>query len=353
MSGGSLPQPCAVAEADRIGRGVSATNMVKVTGNGTKRRINGSKLRRDDPYKKSNTYVTDKGVTSEAPRKNSLDKYFGEQLVGYMGLMLLMAAGWQLATISADSAVMMWGQRLGFVASTVFIMILKHKLSKGEYLGPQRRLAQRLFKGGVAFESFTLLAKYFSALVPGYLFLVGFTIPGLIIAAFEIMNKDSDKRLRVLQKENEALEIQLREEKNLLTIKNDLIKQLADLRSKEVLYEVLHDVMLKGANSGSSKRQVKQVGKSDLKLLVGQVKKESTSKTNKTKQLSEAKVVGESHTRKRKGPSNNPDNPNAPKCKNPNCNTPLTGSQKVTCGQSKCRTKVSRLVKAGKLEKTW
>ena len=332
--------------------------MVKVTGNGTKRRINGSKLRRSDPYKKSNTYVTDKGVTSEAPQKTFLDKYFGEQLVGYMGLMLLMAAGWQLATKSAVDPsgaidhVMMWGQRLGFVASTVFIMILKNKLSKGEYLGPQRRLAQRLFKGGVAFESFTLLAKYFSALVPGYLFLVGFTIPGLIIAAFEIMNKDSDKRLRVLQKENEALEIQLREEKNLLTVKNDLIKQLADLRSKEVLYEVLHDVMLKGANSGSSKRQVKQVGKSDLKLLVGQVKKESTSKNNKTKQLSEAKVVGESHTRKRRGPSNNPDNPNAPVCKNPKCSNPLKGKQKAACS-GKCRTAVNRLVRDGKLEKTW
>ena len=92
MSGGSLPQLCAVAEADRIGRGISATNMVKVTGNGTKRRINGSKLRRDDPYKKSNTYVTDKGVTSVTPSGDEVN-YKWEHIVGVMGLCLLMAAG--------------------------------------------------------------------------------------------------------------------------------------------------------------------------------------------------------------------------------------------------------------------
>ena len=247
----------------------------------------------------------------------------------------------------------MGGQILGFCASTVFILILKHRLAKGDYIGPQRRLGEKLYYIGVAFESFTLLAKYFSFLVNPYLFLAGLTIPGLIISSFQIITRDPRRRLRILKEENAVMKQQLKEERDLLKEKSDLIKELGDLRSKEITYERKHDIMIKEANSNSSKRQIKRVAKADYKLIVDQVKKESTVKhKSATKQLSEAKVVGESHTRKRKGPSNNPDNPNAPVCKNPKCSNPLKGNQKVACSGS-CRTAVNRAVKRGELEKTW
>jgi len=57
-------------------------------------------------------------------------------------------------------------------------------------------------------------------------------------------------------------------------------------------------------------------------------------------------------TRRGRGPRNDPGNPNAPKCKLPGCNNPLTGNNKVGCSDAH-RQKVYRLIKAGKLEKTW
>ncbi len=325
---------------------------MKVNSNGTKVRYNGSRLGNRDSYKKSNTYVTDKGVTSVSPSDGEVS-YKWEHIVGVMGLCLLMAAGIVLAIQTATNPIMMGGQILGFCASTVFILILKHRLAKGHYIGPQRRLGEKLYYIGVAFESFTLLAKYFSFLVNPYLFLAGLTIPGLIVSSFQIITRDPRRRLRILREENAVMKQQLREERDLLQVKSDLIKQLGELRSKEITYERKHDIMIKEANSNSSKRQIKRVAKADYKLIVDQVKKESAVKhKSAAKQIAEARVVGESHSRKRKGPSNNPDNPNAPVCKNPKCNNPLKGNQKVACSGT-CRTAVNRAVKRGELEKTW
>lgn len=349
--------------------------MIQVNSNGTKRRINGAKLKktkhRNDGLP-SNVTASDYERDVRAGVQDKLDEltkraeervrkeeksnssYSGEKIVGYMGLMLLLGAGWQLATVSADSALMMWGQRIGFIASTVFIMVLKHKLSKGQYIGPQRRFAEKLFYSGVGFESFTLLAKYFSDLVPAYLFLVGFTIPALIIAAFQVMTKDPKRRLRILEEENRIMKKQLEEERDLLRVKGEMMKEITDLRAEEKIEDSRNDERIRLATK--SKRRISRVAKKENEIIIVQMETDAGIKrgrgANKQLNVSDAKIIGNGHSRKKKGPSNKPQNPNKPKCKNPDCINNLTGNQTVACSNA-CRQRVNRLIKAGKLKKTW
>ncbi len=287
--------------------------------------------------RRSQRNVTPQAPPTVTPQRLIKGDYWVEKLVGYMALTLLMAAGIRLAIISAyGDMIMMAGQCVGFVASTIFIARLKYKLGKGDYHGRQRRVGEKLFYSGVLLEGFTLLAKFFPVIIPAYLFTIVFTIPGLIIASFNIVYLDRARRLDTLRKENESLRVQLREERALLIESSSLKKELATLRAKEKTEDNRNDEMQRQASKNKGK--IKRLAKTEYALIVGGIEKDIKVKKTAAKQL----TVGEKHSRSTKGPSNNPKNVNRRKCKNPACDNYLTGRQRTACS-SKCRTAISRL----------
>lgn len=302
--------------------------------NGSKRRLNGSKLRERHSYQKSNTYVTDDGVTVGGKKPKSRSKYFGEMLVGYMALGLMMAAGIRLAIQAGyGDSVMIAGQVIGFCASTVFIAILKHKLSKGLYTGLQRRVGMSLFYSGVLLEGLTLAAKFFPVIIPGYLFTVVFTIPGLVIASFNIAYLDEDKRLKTLRKENVDLRERIKEEERLLSVKSELSNRLTDLRSQEKIDDKKRDERLRLATK--SKGRIKRVATAENEryLIVLEdnagIKRRRWGRRKAAKQITTGETTPKK-TRSTKGPR--PENAtNGIYCKARGCDDKLPEGKKKYC----------------------
>ena len=104
-----------------------------------------------DPYHGSRSKRVRLGSKVEYGGQGGLPKglkgrYRAERLVGYLILTLLAGAGIELAIRTANgNFFIMMIQICGFVASTVAIMIVKHKMGEGIYIGRQLRYAKGIF----------------------------------------------------------------------------------------------------------------------------------------------------------------------------------------------------------------
>lgn len=327
---------------------------------------------------KSNTYVPPRnGNSSYTPSRSERlynrikdrlgGSYAVEKLVGFMALSLLMIAGIRLAVQAGyGDPFMIAGQIAGFTASTVFIIRLKTKLSAGQYIGRQRKLAESLFYTGVVFESLTLFAKFFPVIIPFYLGTVTFSIPALVIASFRIIYLDPVSRLENDNNEKDILETTLVKRQEILTAKVEIIDDLGKLEAKDLMHELKREKRIKlvkknhrriGAiakkeNEDDLKDLEKNAGLKYKRTLTGWRYVKSRLDNNSKNGVSDAKVLPAKKSRKKKGPTNDPKNVNRKNCKNPKCNNKLTGKQEVACCGT-CRTAVNRAVKDGIIEKTW
>ena len=314
-----------------------------------------------DPYKgKASFESSEYDMPAGGKGGPKLGRYWVEKVVGFMALALMLAAGVRLAIQSGmGDRIMIAGQIAGFTASTIFIARLKYQLSKGAYEGRQRRMGEGMFYGGVVLEGATLAAKFFPIIIPGYLALMVFSIPGLVIASFNIVYNDPGRRLRTLRNENKAREEMLAQKRVLVQVKEQQLEELSGLDSKIRMLEMKADARVKQA--GKSKGRIKNVARVENNNFVTLLEKDAGVKNRRTKRLERKEKAKEvkaidvtpKKRRTRQGPANDPENDNAPRCKNPKCRELLTGNQKVSCGRSTCRSAISRLVNAGKLKKTW
>ena len=294
------------------------------------------------------------GGGQEGLPKHLKKRYKWERIVVYMGIALLGASGIELAIRTADNFIIMLFQISGFLASTVAICIVKHRIGEAIYIGQQLRYAKAFYYMGVCFESLTLLTKYVPGLTQPYLISVAFTLPALIIAMAKIESLDDDIRIYRMEKEGRSESITLRTERQLLNTIIPDKKELATLRAEDNIQDRRNSKMIRKSKGIFAWFKVNDLARKEMKVVYQniQTKQQKRSTDKLKKSVSDAKVLGErTHKRKQKGPRAGTA-ANGIYCKNPDCDKKLTGSQRVACS-GKCRVKINRLVKKGKLEKTW
>ena len=352
-----------VACVKRLAGGINATLMLKIKlpTNGSKKRYRYSTR---DPYRSQNGKsnwidLQEKSEgeeayagTTELPNKLR-GRYKPERIVGYLILCLLAGAGVELAIRTASNFFVMLIQICGFVASTIAIIIVKHKIGDGVYIGRQLSYAKGFYFWGVVFESLTLLTKYVPEMIQIYLISVAFTGPALLLSMGKLEDMDDDIRLWRKRREAANEKLMHREERILL---NDLIpekKELATLRAEDNIQDRRNSKMIRKSNGWFAWLKINQLASREMRVVYQNIQtKQQRKDTDKLKSATDARVLGErTHKRKRKGPTAE-SAPNGIYCKNPDCSNKLKGKQRSGCSP-KCRTKISRLVSSGQLEKTW
>ena len=295
-----------------------------------------------DPYHGSRSKRVRLGSKVEYGGQGGLPKhlkkrYKWERIVAYMGIALLGASGIELAIRTADNFFIMLFQISGFLASTVAICIVKHRIGEAIYIGQQLRYAKAFYYMGVCFESLTLLTKYVPGLTQPYLISVAFTLPALIIAVAKIEGLDDDIRIYRMEKEGRSESITLSTEKHLLrTIIPDK-KELATLRAEDNIADRRNDKLIRKSKGWYAWFKINSLAREDMTIVYKNIRtKEQKRKVDKLKKgASEAKVISTTaKRRKSRGPR--PETAaNGIYCKADGCDNKLSEGQKKYCSQ-KC-----------------
>ena len=308
-----------------------------------KQRTNGTHRHNTrDPYHGSRSKRTRLRDKEEYAGQGTLPRslqgrYKAEKFITYLGLMLLAGAGIDLAIKTASNPFMMLMQVAGFVASTVSIMTVKQGMGQGIYIGNQYRFAKTYFRIGLAFESLTLLAKYYPPFIQIYLITVAFSLPGVILAMWRLENLDDDIRLYRMRKEAQSVRITLKTEARLLQEAVPYKKQLATLRAEDNIQDRRNDRMMKKSKGLSAWFRVNKLANEDMVIVYKNVRtKEQKREANKLKRsASDAKVIGSSTKRRtRKGPRAETA-VNGIYCKAKGCKNKLSEGQRKYCSE-KC-----------------
>jgi len=263
---------------------------------------------------------------------NPKSKYGAENLVIFLIVGLLGAAGIELAIRTATSTLMMIGQIAGFLASTISICVVKYKMGKGVYIGRQLRYAKGLYTWGVLFESLTLFAKYVPDVVGFYLITVAFTGPALALAMQKIQDMDPDDRLERLKKENKIYAKTLREERMLLVDSIPTKKDLATLRAEDNLQDRRNSMMLSKSKGWVAWWVLNKLARQDMEVVYTKIQSPQQKREVKKLNVSDAKITKETKKRRTKGPR--PENAeNGIYCKAQGCGNKLGEGQKKYCSK--------------------
>ena len=302
-------------------------------------RVNGKPYSTRDPYHGRRNGGSNVNTSKEAPQYHTpipkqKDKYSKENLVIFMIVGLLGAAGIELAIRTATSNLVMAGQIAGFLASTVSICIIKYKIGKGRYIGRQLKYAKGLYFWGVIFESLTLLAKFMPAFIPFYLYTVAFTGPALALAMQKLQELDEEDRLERIKKENKLATKILRAERDEITTSIAIKKELATLRSEDNLQDRRNGMMMESSKGWFAWWVLRRVVKQDMQVIYQNIQTRDQKKQAKKLNVSDAKVIRETKKRKTMGPR--PENAaNGIYCKAHGCDNKLGEGQKKYCSE-KC-----------------
>lgn len=258
------------------------------------------------------------------------DRYKWESAVIYAGISLLAAAGISLALSVDGPWYMKLGQVLGFLASTISIIIVKRNLSRNKYIGRQRDYAVGFYVTGVVFESLTLFAKYNEWFIDEYLSIVAFTLPALLLGMYKLINMDPEARLERIKRENELKKTLLTEEEELLKVSNRINKRLAILRAEENVQGARNTRMMKQSKGLITWIKAFGFARAEMNVIYQNLEVTTSQPKRKRVQAKDAKVIGEKKKRKTMGPR--PENAiNGINCKNPKCDNKLPEGRRTYC----------------------
>ena len=263
-------------------------------------------------------------VTKPVTPVTDRSEYKWEKYVMIAALVLVGAAGIQLALSTGSGFLMKLGQVLGFTASTVSLLVVKYGLHNNRYLGKQRKYAENFFVYGTVFESLTLLAKYAAWFVTPYLYLVSFTLPALILGMHKLIQLDEKRRLTREKEENAVFESLLLARQDTAKKQNRMRDVMTNLQVEENLQRIRREKMLAQSTGWGIRRKSAKAARGDVDVIY--------NKVQRVKALPAPKKSGGGDDKKRRTMGPRAENAvNGIYCKNEKCGEKLPEGKKKYC----------------------